>query len=137
MLAFEEFGNATRVVDDLDAASKLSHGIVEYFAVFIRQNRDDVIGTLFQQLLESEHDLRALCGWGITPRRKRGVGRSNCVFDGRFAGHGNMARHLARGWIRYGQRPVVVRDVLAANKVPEDVCGIDILCGSCVHDVSR
>ena len=73
VLALEQLRHAAGVVDVLDAALELAHGVFRHLAVLFADQSADRLCIAFEQHLEAEHDLGALGRRRVAPGRVGGT----------------------------------------------------------------
>ncbi len=136
MLAFEQFRNAAGVIDDLEAAAELAHGIVDDLAMFSRNQSDDFLGVFLEQLSETEHDFDPLRRRRVAPLCKRRFSCPNSRLDRLPGGHRDVFADHARGRVRYRQGAIRVGDIFTGNEMANGIGRINFCCWRCVHDFS-
>ena len=77
MLTFQEMRRAAGELDDLDAPLHRPHGVQKYFAVFLANERSDLLLMFRHELTKARQDPGTCKGRGITPGGKRSPGCSD------------------------------------------------------------
>src|SRR5690606_5087864 len=126
VFTLENFRGGAGEFDVLDTALEFTDGILDGLAVFGADQLGDLLLVLLQQLLEAEHDLRALGRRGVAPGRESRLGGIDGQLHGGAISQADSGGGVAGGRVVHRGGATTAGNQFAVDQVL--YCAHGVLC---------